>query len=129
MLHPQDYVLIIGQMPGDLQNNEIIRCPMVIADSPEMAIATAQANPPYLVILSGENSQTWSSPRVAQQIRQSVQPEAIVIVSLNESSDLIWEPQIGSPEIDGFFVTPMSTDVLSSLNESAMAKQKCLQPA
>lgn len=127
MSPPQDYVLFIGQPPIGLQSNQIVRCPIVIADSVKEAIATAQSHHPYLVILAGDSSQP-QLPRIARQIRQCMQPEEVMIVSLTASSDLAWEPQTGSPEIDGFLVEPLSVDVLSSLNESAMAKQKILQP-
>lgn len=115
----------------DLQGAEaiarILRCPVSIATSPEQAVAQAQIEHPYLVILSGDVCPKWFL-QVARQIRQSVQPERVVIVSLTDSSELSWMPTEASSDIDGFFVKPMSTDVLTALNESAIAKQIFLQP-
>lgn len=123
------YILVIGQPLMNLTTSptENLYTPVVTATDPEQAVAKAQAEHPHLVIISGDTHQDWS-PQVARQIRQSVQPEEVVIVSLTESSDLSWSTATESPEIDGVFVKPLSADVLSSLNESAIAKQRCLQP-
>ncbi len=126
----KDYILVIGQPSNGLQSTfqeatQAIHCPVVITQSPDQAIAQAQAEHPYLVILSGDTHQTWS-PHVARRIRQSIQPEGVVIVALTQSSELSWNPHLESPDIDGFFVEPLSADVLSTLTESAIAKKKYL---
>jgi DNA-binding NarL/FixJ family response regulator len=125
-----DYILVIGRPSHGLQNTfqnatQTLPCPVVVANSPDQAIAQAQADHPHLVILSGDHDQTWS-PRIARQIRQSVQPEGVVIVALTQSSELSWHPRTNSADIDGFFVEPLSVDILSSLAESAIAKKKYL---
>ena len=129
MKQSSGYILVIGQPLMNLTTSpstENIYTPVVTATSPEQAVEKAQAEHPHLVIISGDTHQDWS-PQVARQIRQSVQPEGVVIVALTESSDLSWPIATESTEIDGVFVKPLSADVLSSLNESAIAKQRCLQ--
>jgi DNA-binding NarL/FixJ family response regulator len=124
-----DYILVIGQPSNGLQSTfqsatQAIDCPVVITNSPDQAIAQAEADHPYLVILSGDANQSWSR-QIARRIRQSIQPEGVVIVALTQSSELSWH----SPEntdIDGFFVEPLSADILSTLTESAIAKKKYL---
>ncbi|MEM9091999.1 MAG: hypothetical protein AAGC93_25095 [Cyanobacteria bacterium P01_F01_bin.53] len=128
MKQSSGYILVIGQPLRHLPKSpstENLYTPVVTATSPEQAIAKAQAEHPHLVIISGDPHQDWS-PQVARQIRQSVQPEGVVIVALTESSDLSWSNTTESSEIDGVFVKPLSADVLSSLNESAIAKKRCL---
>ncbi|MEO0709102.1 MAG: hypothetical protein AAF050_26055, partial [Cyanobacteria bacterium J06649_5] len=64
---------------------QALNCSVVAVASPQQAVAKAQLNPPYLVILLGDEHQTWS-PQIAREIRQSVEPERIVIVALTTSS-------------------------------------------
>ena len=132
MKNSQNYVLVVGQpsreSPAAQTMARTLSCPVVTMPSPDRALALAKSDPPYLVILSGDDGQTWA-PQVARQIRQSVHPESVVIVALTVSSAHSWRPQEEPAEIDGFFVEPLSADVLSTLNESAITKKKCLQPA
>lgn len=152
MNYSPGYVLVIGQsahnltdrLPDNFQGNlrgslqsvaadpnalsQSLHCPVVVTDSAEQAVAKAQEHHPHLVILSGNASKDWS-PQIVQAIRQSVQPEEVVIVSLSKSSEFSWMPESSSSEIDGFFVEPLSVDVLSALNQSAIAKKECLQLA
>ena len=126
------YVLVIDHSTSDLQSTaeasesilQSLHCPVVITDSPEQAVAKAQSHHPHLVILSGDVSD--QSPQIAKKIRQSVQPEEVVIVSLSKSSEFSWMSEPNSVEIDGFFVEPLSVDVLSALNQSAIVKKTCL---
>jgi DNA-binding NarL/FixJ family response regulator len=143
MNHSQGYILVIGELtcgdqivpqraPETAANTaphaieQTLCCPVVVVDSPEKAVAQAQVEHPYLVILSGDSNQSWS-PQVARQIRQTIQPEGVVIVALTDSSELSWAAKPDGSEIDGFFVKPLSVDILSALNESAIAKKQCLQ--
>jgi len=129
----QSYVLVVGPA-SDRDHRDIesygrrFQCPIVVADSPAQAIATAQMDHPYLVILSGESIQQWS-PQIAQQLRQSVQPFGLVIVAITDSSELSWEVEPRETGLDGFFVEPISPTVLSALNESAIAKHTYCQCA
>ena len=133
--HCQDYILVIGQSAKSIKEQSAatviaqeLNCPVVSIASPWQAIAKAQANPPYLVILSGDEGQTWA-PQTAREIKQSVQSQGVVVVALTTSSEHSWADDAERAEIDGYFVEPMSADVLSALNESAIAKKKCLQLA
>ena len=128
MKDSQNYVLVVGapsrKLPETKDLAQTLSCPVVTITSPLQALALAQADPPPLVILSGDDGQTWS-PQIARQIKQSVQPEGIVIVAITTSSERSWQSTENSSEIDGFFVEPMSADILSTLNESAMTKKEC----
>ena len=125
------YVLVIGKPNSSIQNAaeapesvlQSLHCPVVITASLEQAVTKAQEHHPHLVILSGDASEDWS-PHIAKEIRQSVQPEGVVIVSLSKSSEFSWMPESSNAEIDGFFVEPLSVDVLSALNQSAMVKKR-----
>jgi len=132
MKNSQNYVLVVGaparKLPETKNFAQTLSCPVVTITSPTQALALAQADPPHLVILSGDDGQTWS-PQIARQIKQSVQPEGIVIVAITASSDRSWPSIEDSAEIDGFFVEPLSADILSTLNESAMTKRECLHEA
>ena len=128
------YILVIGQPLKNLERDwdsplsaGTNEATVVNAHSPEQAIARAQADHPYLVILSGDACKEWS-PAVARQIRQSVQPESVIIVALTESSELSWLTPEPSHDIDGVFVKPLSVDVLRALKTSAIAKKTCLKP-
>ena len=101
-------------------------CPIITVTSPYQALAKAQADPPHLVILSGENSYAWS-PQMARQIRARVPAESIMIVAITESVDFSWLPEEDATAIDGILVEPLSADILSALNESAITKRRCLQ--
>ncbi|MEL7223738.1 MAG: hypothetical protein AAF810_04255 [Cyanobacteria bacterium P01_D01_bin.36] len=111
--------------PPNTQNlAKTLSCPVVTINSPLQALALAQADPPHLVILSGDDGHTWSA-QIARKIKQNMQHEGIVIVAITASSDRSWQSTSDSAEIDGFFVEPVSADVLSSLNESAITKKHC----
>lgn len=149
------YILVIGSPPthakstrlgrDDVAQHDItqnsaasiakaLRCPVFIAETFEEAIAKATTDHPYLILLSGNSRQTWS-PQLIRQLRQSVEPSGVMIVALTPSSDLNWHLKSEITEIteitdiDGCFIEPMSFDVLSALNESAIAQKKYLQTA
>lgn len=130
MKDSQNYVLVVGapsrKLPETKSFAQTLSCPVVTITSPVQALAIAQAAPPHLVILSGDDGQTWS-PQIARQIKQSVQPESIVIVAITVSSERSWQATEDNTEIDGFFVEPLSADILSTLNESAITKKECFQ--
>ncbi|MEL6470965.1 MAG: hypothetical protein AAFQ74_14650 [Cyanobacteria bacterium J06623_4] len=137
--YSQDYILVIGQSSREMLSaapavsraiTQALNCPVVTTTSPSQAIETAQTNPPYLVILSDDDGQTWT-PNIARQIRQSVGSRSVVIVALTSSSECSWPLSDDGDThagIDGFFVEPMSSDILYALHESAIAKKQCSQP-
>ncbi|MEL7350763.1 MAG: hypothetical protein AAF171_25390 [Cyanobacteria bacterium P01_A01_bin.116] len=136
------YILVIGKPltaqttgqtsghnigPPNAQTSPAVPAAIVTA-SPEQAVAQAKEAHPYLVILSGDARQSWS-PQIARQIRRSLAPEGVVIVALNESSELSWKAEEDNTAIDGFFVQPLGADILSALHTSAVAKQRYLATA
>ena len=129
----QGYILLVGHTSDEghqdiVSYGEQLGCAMVVAESPTQAIAIAQRNRPYLVMLSEKSIQQWS-PQIAQQLRQSVQPFGVVIVAVMDSSELSWQNEPTETGLDGFFVEPISSAVLSALNETAIAKHKYAQYA
>ncbi|MEL7332511.1 MAG: hypothetical protein AAFN12_09680 [Cyanobacteria bacterium J06560_2] len=126
----QDYVLVVNPPSKALATQRLAKtlsCPVVTIASPTQALDLAKSAPPYLVILSGDDDQAWSS-RIARQIRQQVQPESVLIVALTESSNCSWQPNEDNAGIDGFLVEPISAEVLDTLNESAITQKRCLHP-
>ena len=130
MKQSQNYVLIVGDPSGaplaTESMSQTLSCPVIAATSPTQALALAQSAPPHLVILSGDDGITWSHS-IVRQLRKSIQTNSVMIVAVTGSSEPSWLPREDNPEIDGFFVEPISADVLSTLNESAITKKRCLQ--
>ena len=130
MKQSKDYVLVVQPPSGGLSTTQVIApnlsCPVITVTSSRQALAQAQADPPHLVILSGEDDGVWPS-QIARQIRQRVQAQSIVIVAITDSTDLIWRSEEGTAAIDGILVEPLSADILNALNESAITKKRCYQ--
>lgn len=129
----EDYVLIVRSSLTDVEasmasmDSQALGCPVITVNSPQIALDKAKAAPPHLVILSGkDSSDAWLS-QMARQIRQGVQSESIVIVAITDSTDLSWPSDEDTSAIDGMFVEPLSLDILSTLNESAITKRRWLQ--
>jgi DNA-binding NarL/FixJ family response regulator len=98
-----------------------LRCPVFIAGTVEQALAKAHQTTPYLVILIGDG-RNWSQSLV-EQLRQGVSTAKMTIVALTDSTSPRWGHQDENPGLDGFLVKPLSGEVLTSLVESALAKQ------
>lgn len=118
------YVLLLGagcEASKPVQNLLQQRhCPVFVARSVEQAVARVEQGSPYLMILSGTH-QNWS-PMLVHQLRQQVRSAEVTIVALTEFSESSWLPHEDYPDIDGFLVTPLSYEVLTSLVESALVK-------
>lgn len=97
-------------------------CPVFIAGSAEQAVEQASQTAPYLVILIGDG-QNWCQSLV-EQLRQSIDATGVTIVALTDSGNPHWDHQEDNPGLDGFLVNPLSGEVLTSLVESALAKQR-----
>lgn len=91
-----------------------------VAHSTDQAVARIEQSIPYLVILSG-TYQNWS-PAFVERLRETVKPLGTTIVALTQAHEPSWPPQEDHPGIDGFFVEPLSQDVLQLLVKSAVAK-------
>lgn len=121
----QNYILILDEGSDDLQIIESLlghlRCPMVVAGSPEQAMARVSQAPPYLLILVG-NQQEWSKPLV-HQFRGLADACGITIVALTDVHAPSWLRQEDNPGVDGFLVKPLNRDILSSVVQSAWVRQ------
>jgi CheY-like chemotaxis protein len=121
------YVLVLDSDSDTLQRLESIlrwiHCPMATASSLEQAIAKINDVLPSLIILSG--SQTKWSKSLLHKLRpgqQDTMPD-VMIVALTDSHATSWVKQEENPGFDGFLVKPLSPDVVSSLVQSAWARQ------
>ncbi|WNZ24658.1 response regulator [Leptolyngbya sp. NK1-12] len=121
----QNYILILDQGSDDLQLIESLlghlRCPLVVASSPEQAMARASQAPPYLLILTGNQNQ-WPKSLV-HQFRILADTSGITIVALTDVHAPSWLRQEDNPGLDGFLVKPLNRDILSSLVQSAWVRQ------
>lgn len=120
------YVLVLDQNSKDLQMlggllNQL-RCPMVVASSADQAMAKAKQSPPSLIILSG-NQQDWSQTLISRLRTIANHSGGIMIVALTDSHAPSWLRQEENPGLDGFLVKPLNGDVLTSLVQSAWARQ------
>jgi DNA-binding NarL/FixJ family response regulator len=125
MKSSQNYVLILGQPSDDLQMLqallEHLSCPMVFASSTDQVVAKVSQMSPYLVILAGDG-QNWSQALV-KDLRDAANTCETTIVALTDCNAPSWMHQEENPGVDGFLVKPISRDVLTSLVQSAWARQ------
>ncbi|WP_155523681.1 hypothetical protein [Nodosilinea nodulosa] len=105
-------------MESDLQY------PVFVANSTEQAVTRVSQGAPCLVILMGNNVQTWSQPLV-HQLRQHGHSSDMTIVALTDSTSPQWNYSEDLSGLDGLLVQPLSTDILRSLVESAFARSIC----
>lgn len=121
----QSYVLVLDQQLDDLHMLESLlnplRCCVVVANSVEQAMAKISQEPPYLVILAG-NRQNWSRALV-NSLRARASTSSVTIVALTDVHAPSWQHQEENPGLDGYLVKPLSGDVLTSLVQSAWARQ------
>ncbi|NJO42923.1 MAG: response regulator [Cyanobacteria bacterium CRU_2_1] len=95
---------------------------MVVASSADQAMAKAKQSPPSLIILSG-NQQDWSQTLISRLRTIANHSGGIMIVALTDSHAPSWLRQEENPGLDGFLVKPLNGDVLTSLVQSAWARQ------
>ncbi len=121
----QSYVLVLDQQSDDVQLLESLlgklRCPVVVARSTDQAVASMSQSAPYLIILTG-NHQSWSQTLV-NDLRGIVKACGVTIVALTECHAPSWLHQEENPGFDGLLVKPLSGDVLTSVIQSAWARQ------
>lgn len=124
MKFSQSYVLVLDHQPEDIQHIRKVlhrlRCPMVIAESVDQAIATALQSPPSLVLLAGHHA---AAGKLVTDLRHIAQHCGITILSLADGSTPYWLHQEENPGFDGFLVKPLDRDVMVSLLQSAWARQ------
>lgn len=119
-------VLVLAPPADDIQVLENLlsrlQCETVVARSPEQAIAQVHETVPCLVILAGEQSHQT----IASKLRNTENSSGATIVALSDFHLPNWDFEDHSG-LDGFLVKPMTSDVLTSLVQSAKVRQTCSQ--
>jgi DNA-binding NarL/FixJ family response regulator len=100
---------------------------MVVARSVDQAMAEASQTPPYLIILSG-GQQNWTNTLVKKLRNVANSSDCVTIVALTDFQTSSWLSQEENPELDGFLVNPLNSDVLVSLVQSAWVRQTYCSP-
>jgi CheY-like chemotaxis protein len=122
------YVLLLAQPSEDLKGLEHLlerlRCSVSIASSSDQLLAYVTQRPPCLVILQSSDNH-WSQ-RIIRQLKTVVDTANITLVALTDCHTPSWLTQEENPGFDGFLVKPLSREVLSSLIQSASARQMCV---
>ena len=96
---------------------------MEIVTTPDQAVDLVHQNPPCLVILQG-NCRSWSQ-KLVHTLRAIADADSITLVALTDAHAPSWLHQDENPGFDGFLANPLSSDVLFSLIQSAVARQLC----
>ncbi len=94
-----------------------------IACSEEQAVVQARERPPFLIILAGDHL-SWSQGLLCN-LRTRAGAYPVTLVALTDFHAPSWVYQEENPGFDGFFVSPISSEVLSSLVQSAYTRQAC----
>lgn len=126
MIFDSSYVLLLAEQAEELFGLasllEKLRFTVEIAHSAEQAIAKVSHTAPCLMILQGNR---WSSTFV-QELRTLANSQRMMLVVLTDCHAPSWLHQDQNPGFDGYLVKPLSSDVLSSLVQSASVRQQCL---
>ncbi len=89
--------------------------------SEAQALAQITRKPPFLIILTGDYH-TWSQTLLGE-LRTYANMHRITLVALTDFHAPRWMHQEENPGFDGFLVYPLSSEVLSSLVQSAHTRQ------
>jgi DNA-binding NarL/FixJ family response regulator len=100
---------------------------VVIARSFDQALEEASQTPPYLIILSG-GQQNWTKALVQKLRNVSNSSDCVTIVALTDFQVSNWLSQEENPDLDGFLVNPLNSDILVSLVQSAWVRQTYCSP-
>jgi CheY-like chemotaxis protein len=126
MIFESSYVLLLADQTEEWFGLESLleklRFTVEIANSPEQAIAKIEQTAPCLVIVQGDR---WSHNFMCQ-LRTLANTDSMMVVFLTDFHAPSWLYQDQNPGFDGFLVKPISSDILSSLVQSASARQQCL---
>jgi CheY-like chemotaxis protein len=121
------YILLLASQPRRLRVLvsllERLNYAVAIAQSEEHAIFQTRHYPPFLIIVAGDHH-TWSG-ELFQELRNHAQTRNIMLIALTDFHAPSWVHQEENPGFDGFLVSPISSDVLSSLVQSAHTRQVC----
>lgn len=127
MYPTSSYILLLASQPRRLRVLvsllERLNYVVGVAQSEEQAIAQTLQQPPFLMIVAGDYH-TWSS-KLFRELRTHAKTRNIMLVALTDFHAPSWIHQEENPGFDGFLVSPISSDVLSSLVQSAHTRQVC----
>lgn len=121
------YILLLARQPHRLRMLAALlgrlNYAVAIAHSEEQAAIQTLQQPPFLIILAGDHHH-WSG-EFLQNLRHHANSHHITLVALTDFHAPSWLHQEENPGFDGFLVSPISSDVLSSLVQSAHTRQMC----
>lgn len=124
---PSGYILLLAKQPHRLRMLVTLlghfNYGIEIARSEEQAVVQTVQQPPFLIILVGEH-QTWSR-QLMRELRAHANAHRITLLALTDFHAPSWIHQEENPGFDGFLVSPLSSDILSSLVQSAYTRQIC----
>ncbi|MEO1148205.1 MAG: hypothetical protein AAFY26_21720 [Cyanobacteria bacterium J06638_22] len=123
----RSHVLVIGHPSEDLQPllgilNRLC-CSTDVAVSVEQVVLKVKQRLPHLVILSDNHHDAPAG--LVRDLRSLTNSRCSTIVALTDCHSPSWVPLEDVPGIDGFLVKPLNIDVLTSLVQSAWARQTC----
>ena len=123
----RSHVLVVGHPSEDLQPllgilNRLC-CSTDVAVSVEQATLKVKQRLPHLVILSDKHHDAPAG--LVRDLRSLTNSRCSTIVALTDCHSPSWVPLEDVPGIDGFLVKPLNVDVLTSLVQSAWARQTC----
>ena len=125
MQSPPSDILLLAKQPREVYVlTSLLRYysySVASATSEEQALAQMSQQPPFLIILAGDH-QNWSQA-LLRELRTFASTHRSTIVALTDFHAPSWMHQEENPGFDGFLVSPLSTEVLSSLVQSAQMRQ------
>ncbi len=130
MKSSSSYVLVIAHSIDEPSILESLQSScndsVVVAYSPDQAMAYLKERLPYLVILM-EHRPDYADPLVKKLRFVADQQHAgnTMIIALTDVNDPSWLPQDENPGFDGFLVKPLTGDILNSLVQSAWIRREC----
>ncbi|MBW4692537.1 MAG: hypothetical protein KME27_12310 [Lyngbya sp. HA4199-MV5] len=118
-------ILLLAKQPREVHVlASLLRCSsysVTSAGTEEEAIAHLTRQPPFLIILAGDH-QNWSHT-LLQDLRTYASTHRTTFVALTDFHAPRWMHQEENPGFDGFLVYPLSSEVLTSLVQSAQTRQ------
>ena len=125
MQSPPSDILLLAKQPREVHVlRSLLRSSsysIASATSEEQALAQMAQQPPFLIILAGDH-QNWSQA-LLQELRTFASTRRTTFVALTDFHTPRWMHQEENPGFDGFLVSPLSSEVLSSLVQSAQTRQ------
>ncbi|HTL88520.1 MAG TPA: hypothetical protein VL134_03905 [Leptolyngbya sp.] len=127
MVFSSTYILLLAPQVEELQGLESLLQQLAldveIVDTADQALVRVSQRPPCLVILQ----EHLRSEAIIQQLRTIASADRMTLVIVTEPDSPSWLYQEQHPDVDGFLVKPLSSDVLFSLIHSASVRQYCQQ--